>query len=301
MKAKFKTVGLWGNLSSDIVAGPAAEIVAHLSKCDVDALCLAQEDVAADIANVAALPGADLAAAVDLIVAIGGDGTLLRAARSVATDEVPLVGVNLGRLGFLTDVSPEQMLQIIDSVLAGDYIEEKRIMLEAHLEGPGQTNGAMLALNDVAAKVGGSGHMQDFATWVNGDYVNTHGGDGLIVATATGSTAYALSCGGPIIHPAVDALVMVPICPHTLSDRPLVIPKDSRIEIRIEPRFDNRAQVSCDGELLGEIGADDKLTIGVADQTVRLLHPKGYDYFELLRSKLSWGQTERVPRGPSGS
>ncbi|NNC64207.1 MAG: NAD(+) kinase, partial [Gammaproteobacteria bacterium] len=215
MKAKFKTVGLWGNLSSDIVAGPAAEIVAHLSKCDVDALCLAQEDVAADLADVAALPGADLAAAVDLIVAIGGDGTLLRAARSVATDEVPLVGVNLGRLGFLTDVSPEQMLQIIDSVLAGDYIEEKRIMLEAHLEGPGQTNGAMLALNDVAAKVGGSGHMQDFATWVDGDYVNTHGGDGLIVATATGSTAYALSCGGPIIHPAVDALVMVPICPHT--------------------------------------------------------------------------------------
>ena len=205
------------------------------------------------------------------------------------------------RLGFLTDVSPEQMLQIIDSVLAGDYIEERRIMLEARLEGPGQTNGAMLALNDVAAKVGGSGHMQDFATWIDGDYVNTHGGDGIIVATTTGSTAYALSCGGPIIHPAVDALVVVPICPHTLSDRPLVIPTGSKVEIRIEPRFDNRAQVSCDGELLGEIGADDTLTIAVADRTVRLLHPRGYDYFELLRSKLRWGQTERAPHGPSGS
>ncbi len=301
MKAKFKTVGLWGNFSSDVVAGPAAEIVAHLSDRNIDALCLAQDNVAANLADVAALPGAELAATVDLIVAIGGDGTLLRAARSVASDEVPLVGVNLGRLGFLTDVSPEQMLQIIDSVLAGDYIEEKRIMLEARLEGRAQSNGAMLALNDVAAKVGGSGHMQDFATWVDGDYVNTHGGDGLIVATTTGSTAYALSCGGPIIHPAVDALVMVPICPHTLSDRPLVIPTDSKIEVRIEPRFDNRAQVSCDGELLGEIGADDTLTISVADRTVRLLHPQGYDYFELLRSKLRWGQTERVPRGPSGS
>lgn len=299
MKAKFKTVGLWGDLSSDVVAGPATEIVSHLSGRDIEALCLAQENVAENLADVAALPGADLAAAVDLIVAIGGDGTLLRAARSVANDEVPLVGVNLGRLGFLTDVSPEQMLQIIDSVLAGDYIEEKRIMLEARLEGPDQTNGAMLALNDVAAKVGGSGHMQDFATWVDGDYVNTHGGDGLIVATTTGSTAYALSCGGPIIHPAVDALVVVPICPHTLSDRPLVIPTSSRVEIRIEPRFDNRAQVSCDGELLGEIGADDTLTISVADRTVRLLHPHGYDYFELLRSKLSWGQTERAPHGPS--
>jgi len=301
MQAKFKTVGLWGNLSSGSVAGPAAEIAAHLGKCNVTALCLAQENMASGLADVAALPGAELAASVDLIVAIGGDGTLLRAARSVATDEVPLVGVNLGRLGFLTDVSPEHMLQIIDSVLAGDYIEEKRIMLEARLDGPGQTNDPMLALNDVAAKVGRSGHMQDFATWVDGDYVNTHGGDGLIVATATGSTAYALSCGGPIIQPAVDALVMVPICPHTLSDRPLVIPTRSTIEIRIEPRFDDLAQISCDGELLGEIGADDTLTISVADRTVRLLHPQGYDYFELLRSKLSWGQTKRVPHVPSGS
>lgn len=301
MKVQFKTVGLWGNLSSDVVAGPAAEIVAHLSQCDVNALCLAQENVAAGLADVPALPGPELAASVDLIVAIGGDGTLLRAARSVATDEVPLVGVNLGRLGFLTDVSPEQMLQIIDAVLAGDYIEERRIMLEARLDGPDQLSDTMLALNDVAAKVGKSGHMQDFATWVDGDYVNTHGGDGLIVATATGSTAYALSCGGPIIQPTVDALVMVPICPHTLSDRPLVIPTSCKIEVRIQPRFDDLAQVSCDGEQLGEIGADDTLTISVADQTVRLLHPRGYDYFELLRSKLRWGQTERVPHGSTES
>ncbi len=301
MKVQFKTVGLWGNLSSDVVAGPAAEIVAHLSRRDVNAFCLAQEDVASGLADVPALPGPELAARVDLIVAIGGDGTLLRAARSVATDEVPLVGVNLGRLGFLTDVSPEQMLHIIDAVLAGDYIEERRLMLEARLEGPDQLSDAMLALNDVAAKVGKSGHMQDFATWVDGVYVNTHGGDGLIVATATGSTAYALSCGGPIIQPAVNALVMVPICPHTLSDRPLVIPTSCKIEVRIQPRFDDLAQVSCDGEHLGEIGADDTLTISVADRTVRLLHPHGYDYFELLRSKLRWGQTERVPHGPSAS
>ncbi|HSG65438.1 MAG TPA: NAD(+) kinase, partial [Gammaproteobacteria bacterium] len=138
-----------------------------------------------------------------------------------------------------------------------------------------------------------------FATWVDGDYVNTHGGDGLIVATATGSTAYALSCGGPIIHPTVDALVVVPICPHTLSDRPLVIPTKSKIEIRIQPRFDDRAHVSCDGEDLGELAAAGKLTIRVAKQTVRLLHPHGYDYYELLRSKLRWGHTARAPRGPT--
>lgn len=287
MKPKFNTVGLWGDLSSDSVAEPAAEIAAHLENRKVRAVKLAQEGVAADPTGV------------DLIVAIGGDGTLLRAARSVATAGIPLVGVNLGRLGFLTDVSPEQMLQIIDAVLAGDFIEENRVMLEARLTGPGHSSERMLALNDVAAKVGGSGHMQDFATWVDGVYVNTHGGDGLIVATATGSTAYALSCGGPIIHPTVDALVMVPICPHTLSDRPLVIPTNSSVEIRIQPRFDDRAHVSCDGEELGELGAQDTLTIGAAAETVRLLHPRGYDYFELLRSKLRWGLTGRAPRKPA--
>jgi NAD+ kinase len=136
--------------------------------------------------------------------------------------------------------------------------------------------------------------MLDFATYVNGDYVNTHGGDGIIVATTTGSTAYALSCGGPIIQPTVDALVLVPICPHTLSDRPLVIPSSSHIEVRVEPRFDDRAQVSCDGETFGGLSENDKLSIRVADATVRLLHPHGYDYFELLRSKLSWGHSERA-------
>ncbi len=298
MKPKFNTVGLWGDLSSGSVAQPAAEIAAHLAAREIQTINLAQESLTAIPAGVQASELTEAAAGVDLIVAIGGDGTLLRAARSVATAEIPLVGVNLGRLGFLTDVSPEQMLQIIDAVLAGDFIEENRLMLEARLTGPGHSSDRMLALNDVAAKVGGSGHMQDFATWVDGDYVNTHGGDGLIVATTTGSTAYALSCGGPILHPTVDALVMVPICPHTLSDRPLVIPTSSAIEIRIQPRFDDRAHVSCDGEDLGELGAEDTLTIRAADETVRLLHPRGYDYFELLRSKLRWGHTGRAPRKP---
>jgi len=286
MKPKFKTVGLWGDLSSGNVAGPAKEIAAHLKSRGVEPLSMPNDGS----------PG-DLGAPVDLLVAIGGDGTLLRAARSVATAKIPLVGVNLGRLGFLTDVSPEHMLQIIDAVLAGDFIEENRVMLDARLDGPSHSGNRLLALNDVAAKVGGSGHMQDFATWVDGVYVNTHGGDGLIVATTTGSTAYALSCGGPILHPEVDALVIVPICPHTLSDRPLVVPSRCAIEVRIQPRFDDRAHVSCDGEELGELGAEDTLTIRIAKETVRLLHPQGYDYFELLRSKLRWGHTERAGRG----
>jgi NAD+ kinase len=141
--------------------------------------------------------------------------------------------------------------------------------------------------------------MQDFTTFVDGEYVNTHGGDGLIVATATGSTAYALSCGGPIIHPNVDALVIVPICPHTLSDRPLVIKASSKIEVRVQPRFDNRPQVACDGDSLGEMGSDDALQIHVAEETVTLLHPQDLSYYELLRSKLSWGRSNRSARSPS--
>lgn len=298
MASKFKTVGLWGDLSSDDVAGPAAEVAGHLALRGAKVAAIARDGTPDALGDVPQLSESEAAESIDLLIAIGGDGTLLRAARSVATAGVPLLGVNLGRLGFLTDVTPDQMLQIVDAVLAGDFIDEQRVMLEARLDGPGQSGEPMLALNDVAAKVGGSGHMQDFATWVDGGYVNTHGGDGIIVATATGSTAYALSCGGPIIQPAVDALVIVPICPHTLSDRPLVIPTRSSIEVRIQPRFDDRAHVSCDGENLGELGADDRLIIRAADETVRLLHPHGYDYFELLRSKLSWGHSERTPRGP---
>jgi NAD+ kinase len=300
MKFKFKKIGLWGQLRASDVAQPAVEIVSHLGKLGIEVLLREQTEAQDVLANIPRLPETELAANVDLIVAIGGDGTLLRAARNAAADKVPLLGVNLGRLGFLTDVMPEKMLQIIDSILKGDYIEESRIMLQASLNGQQHSDRTLFALNDVTAKVGNSAHMQDFATWVNGDYVNTHGGDGLIVATATGSTAYALSCGGPIIQPTVDALVIVPICPHTLSDRPLVIPSSSRIEIRIKPRFEDVAQVNCDGETLGELGIDDTLTIGVAKDTVRLLHPRGYDYYELLRSKLSWGHTQRSPRRRDG-
>src|SRR5690606_21269853 len=170
----------------------------------------------------------ELASHVDLVVAVGGDGTLLHAARHVASRNVPLLGVNRGRLGFLTDISPELMLDAIDAILAGDYLREQRLMLAATIDGGSAADG-LFALNDVVLQRGESGRLSDFTTVVDGVYVNTHRGDGLIVATPTGSTAYALSCGGPIIQPSVSALVMVPICPHTLSDRPLVLPATSTI------------------------------------------------------------------------
>ncbi len=296
MTTEFKKIGLWGRLGEASVVELALDIVSQLRKQGLDVFVPAQPEIPEEFGDAERLPADELAKEVDLIVAVGGDGTMLHAARGAATHGVPLLGVNRGRLGFLTDVSPELMAETIDTILCGDYVAENRLMLEARITGGKSAVGPMLALNDVVLKTGHSGHMEDFKTAVNGEYVNTHGGDGLIVATATGSTAYALSCGGPIIQPDVDALVIVPIAPHTLSDRPLVVRSSSRIEVTVEPRPNSQqAQATCDGEMLGEMGAGQTLAIRVAKETVKLLHPRGQSYYQLLRSKLNWGQTNRSP------
>ncbi len=293
MTSQFESIGLWGRLSDPSVADRAAAIVMHLQQRGTRVIFREQDEIPAALSEVPCVSAEELPGVVDLMIAVGGDGTLLHAARGVAKQNLPLLGVNLGRLGFLTDVSAEDMLETIDGILSGDFDEENRLMLQARISTGSER---MLALNDVVLKTGQTGHMQDFTTFVDGEYVNTHGGDGLIVATTTGSTAYALSCGGPIIQPNVDALVIVPICPHTLSDRPLVIPGSSRVEVRVEQRMGNRAQVACDGESFGEMSSEDTLKIEVAEETVKLLHPRDLNYYELLRSKLNWGHTNRVSR-----
>jgi NAD+ kinase len=293
MAKQFKMVGLWGRLGEPSVAEPALQVLAHLKKRGIRVFAATQANAATKFEAVERVDESELAATVDLIVAIGGDGTLLAAARRVARHDVPLIGVNRGRLGFLTDITPEQMLEAIDRILDGDFLAEQRRLLHAQIVPQGRKERAqrgMLALNDVVLQKGETGRMLDFVTNVDGVYVNTHRGDGLIVATPTGSTAYALSCGGPIIQPNVDAVVMVPICPHTLSDRPVVLPDSSRIEVLAETGDDSQAHVVCDGEELGRIDNQAKLLIRRADETVTLLHPRGYNYYELLRSKLNWGR-----------
>jgi NAD+ kinase len=291
MPREFKTVALWGRLGEHSVAEPAQQILEHLRTRGVTVLASSTSDAARALANATHVDERELASRADLVVAIGGDGTMLHAARNVAPREVPLVGVNRGRLGFLTDVSPEHMLDALDAILAGDYLAERRLMLAA--SSGRSMGGALFALNDIVLQKGDTGRLLDFTTEVDGTYVNTHRGDGLIVATPTGSTAYALSCGGPIIQPNVDALVMVPICPHTLSDRPLVLPSSSEIRVTLENAGDSEAHVVCDGEPLARLAPSDTLTISLAKQAVTLLHPRDYNYYELLRSKLNWGRASR--------
>jgi NAD+ kinase len=295
MPQQFKTVGLWGRLNEPSVAEPAMQVLAHLRKRKIKVVVAKQSDGKSALSGTQVVDQDDLAKHVDLVVAVGGDGTLLHAARHVAQRGVPLLGINRGRVGFLTDISPEHMFHAIDSILSGDYLEERRLMLSAQIA-DGRPERPLVALNDVVLQKGATGRMIDFITTVDGRFVNTHRGDGLIVATPTGSTAYALSCGGPIIQPNVDALVMVPICPHTLSDRPLVLKLSSYIEIEVDTGTDAAAHVVCDGEELGSIASAETLRIELADESVTLLHPRDYDYYELLRSKLNWGRANRERR-----
>ena len=239
----------------------------------------------------------DLARGAELLVAVGGDGTMLHAARMAAIADVLVLGINRGRLGFLADVGPDHMLDSVDDALAGKCQHERRMLLRATVRAGGEAVGA-LALNDVVVAKRETGRMVDVRTWVDGAYVNTHSGDGFIIATSTGSTAYALSCSGPIVHPSLNALVLVPICPHTLSDRPIVVGGSSVIELELSDRIESRAQVVCDGIVLCDLEPGVRLRIERAAVSSVLLHPPGHDYYRILRSKLHWGRGTRDGQPP---
>lgn len=295
MTNSFKTVALVGLFTDSRVAEPMIRLAEYLANAGITVLSNA---ATADALSARAVADNALSSDADLIIAIGGDGTMLHAAGLAAGGDVPLLGINRGRLGFLADVSPLDMLESLGQVLGGNYTSESRLQLEAKITATDGSQKTALALNDVVLQRRETGRMLEFETRIAKKYVNTHMGDGLIAATPTGSTAYALSCGGPIIQPRLDAIVVVPICPHTLSDRPIVIPADQEIEVKLLPREDTRAEVSVDGHTLGEFGPDDKLVIGEAEHRITLIHPPGYDFYEILRSKLHWGRNVRVQRPP---
>jgi NAD+ kinase len=296
MNKRFSRIALVGKVEDARVADSMAVLARHLRSRGLVVLVDARIPVGDLPKDVERRPFDELVKDADLIVAIGGDGTMLFAAQLAIGRDIPLLGINRGRLGFLTDVSPDDMLESFDTVLQGRYETDVRNLLEARLtraEGPVAVR---CALNDVVVQRHESGRMVELETWIGGQFVNTHGGDGLVIASSTGSTAYALSCGGPIIHPSLDAVVIAPISPHTLNDRPIVIGRSNRVEVRLVERSTTRAQVTCDGTLLGDLDASSSLVIEPATSSITLLHPPGYDYFRLLRSKLHWGRSARYGR-----
>jgi len=233
------------------------------------------------------VPVAELAAGCDLAIVVGGDGTLLNAARQMADHGIPLLGVNLGRLGFLVDFSPRDIDDTLTAVLRGQYDEDRRFLLTARIgERP-----PVLAFNDVVLHKWNIARMIEFETWIDGRFVYTQRSDGLIVSTPTGSTAYALSGGGPLLAPSLEAIALVPICPHTLSNRPIVVHAGSQIEISVGAHTDpSDVRITCDGAATLTIDAGEKLQIGRHPTAVRLLHPVGHDHFNVLRAKLGWGE-----------
>jgi NAD+ kinase len=291
-------VALAGRAADARVGEAMRSLAAHLVGKGYQVKLATDEARLLDPTGVDTVRESELAVGSNLVVAVGGDGTMLHAARMAAVADVPVLGVNRGRLGFLADVAPEQMIESVEDALAGRCIAERRMLLAAHVTVGGHAISA-LALNDVVVAKRETGRMVDVRTWVNGAYVNTHVGDGFIVATPTGSTAYALSCSGPIMHPSLDAVVLVPVCPHTLSDRPIVVPADSVVELALADRFETRAQVVCDGIVLGELDPGERLRIERAQVQATLLHPPGHDYYRILRSKLHWGRgtSEGQPAG----
>jgi len=290
MDTEFRNIALVGRQTDARVAEPMRVLADYLTKAGIKVT--AAEALALDL-PVTRVAEEQLCDDADLVIAIGGDGTMLYASRLARIRGTPILGVNRGRLGFLADITPDEMIASVEQVLAGKYIKDSRLLLKAILNTATGEEVVEYGLNDVVVQRRGSGGMVDFSTSVAGQYVNTHSGDGLICATPTGSTAYALSCGGPIIEPQLDAVALVPICPHTLTDRPIVIPASREIEIVLLKRDDSRAEITVDGGHIGTLGPGDTLTVAAASQRVTLLHLPGHDFYGILRSKLFWGRDSR--------
>jgi NAD+ kinase len=231
----------------------------------------------------------ELAAQVDLMIVLGGDGTLLSAARALGTHKVPILAVNLGGLGFLTSVTLDELYPLLEQVVAGQHLTSERMMLDAQVLRSGQAAEPQCALNDAVVNKAALARMLDFDVHVDGNHVGRYRADGLVVATPTGSTAYSLAAGGPIIDPDLDAFVITPICPHMLTNRPLVIPDTARIDLDFtaaeEPVF-----ITLDGQIGFQLKPKDHVTITKSKNRVSLVRPPSKTYFQVLRSKLKWGE-----------
>ena len=225
----------------------------------------------------------------DLAVVIGGDGTLLYAAREMVNADVPLIGVNRGRLGFLVDVSPEDGLHELADIINGDYLQEERLMLNCWLTRQGEIVHQSLAFNDMVMRTRNVLQIMEFEIAINGSFVLSQRADGVIVASPSGSTAYSLSSGGPIVNPNLPAVVVQPICPHTLSSRPLVVNADSEISVLVTEKKTVHAQMVCDGQVYNDLQNDDIIEVRRHEKAIRILHPPNYDYHSILREKLRWG------------
>lgn len=285
MKTNFKTIGILGKPSDPDIAETLMVLYQFLSQKHtvlIDSHC-AQFIEQAESSDIE-----DFGNNCDLVIAVGGDGTFLAAARAIASFDIPLIGVNLGRLGFLVDISPDQMVEKLTAILAGEFDQEQRYLLRAQIIRDNAVFHEQTAVNEVVVHRWVTPSMIEITTKINGVFLNTQRSDGLIISTPTGSTAYALSAGGPILHPSLHALVLVPLNPHTFSNRPIVIEDNAEIEINFCQTRQINALVTCDHLEIPEVVITDKIIIKKVQKPITILHPKGHDFFNTLRNKLNW-------------
>ena len=288
----FKQIGIVGKTESKALQ-TISSLVDYLAGKQINLAMESKTHAQLAISGLAntALEAYDLATLCeksDLIIVVGGDGTLLGTARIAVNFDTPLLGINLGRLGFLVDISPEAMRDSLDKVLEGQFEVDDRLLLELNLQ---NSESPSIAFNDVVIHKWNTARLIEFETFINGQFVDRQRSDGLIIATPTGSTAYALSGGGPLVYPGLDAISLVPICPHTLSNRPIVVPADSSIEIRVCGHTPtDELRISCDGQETRALNqGTDRFFIEKHQKKVRLIHPPEHDHFHILRKKLGWG------------
>jgi NAD+ kinase len=289
MSAAFQTVALIGKYKSPGIAAPLLELARFLEQRGAKVLVdrLTASHLGSQLYPVHTLE--EIGVRADLAIVLGGDGTMLNIARTLGPHDVALVGVNMGRLGFLTDVGTDAMLDTIGEILGGRYMAEHRMLLAGEVVSGGRSVHSGLAFNDVVLHRGMSGSMIEFEVRIDGQFVYTQRSDGLIVATPTGSTAYALSAGGPIVHPGLDVMSLVPICPHTLSNRPIVVGSQSTVEILMHGHSD-ASRVHFDSHSHCDLRYSDRVVVRRAPHSIRLLHPVGHSYYHMLREKLHWSE-----------
>jgi NAD+ kinase len=285
---KIQAAGIIAKPVKDVVCSVVPPLIEWLQKRNIEVFVDAETQACIDPSAISYSREA-LADKINLLIVLGGDGTLLSGARALRGKQVPILAVNLGGLGFLTSVTLEEMYPLLEQVLAGEYRSSERMMLDAEILRSGKVVERETALNDAVANKAERARMLDFDVYVEGNHVGRYRADGLIVATPTGSTAYSLAAGGPILHPALDSFVITPICPHMLTNRPLVISGSARIEIDFAAAADP-AYLTLDGQVGFQLEPMDRVTITKSTSKVTLVRPPNKSYFEILRSKLRWGE-----------
>lgn len=289
--SEFRCIGLIGRLDSENTSYSLRRLISFLHKQSVEILLDEETAAVFEDAPLEIVSRDKLSTRCDLIIVVGGDGSLLAAARAFAGSDVMLLGINRGRLGFLTDITPDAIEYRVGEVLSGGYVTEKRFLLESRVVRDGAIVSTGLALNDVVLHPGEFIRMIEFELFINDEFVYRQRSDGLIISSPTGSTAYALSCGGPIMHPNLDAIVLVPMNPHTLSSRPIVVHGDSEIRLRVSTENNLLPQITNDGQTHVVTETGDDVYVSKSKRRLTLIHPKNHNFYDTCRSKLGWASS----------